>query len=117
MIYVKILEWLIEILLMLSGFVGTGQFHCQFEPKLAEAVISGTLRQEPAESVLPGDSSEELHREEYIESVYEGWGSQVMTSVGKVVCCGSSWRSRGVAGRSSSRGRMDKAPLCSNTAV
>ena len=84
MIYVKILEWLIEILLMLSGFVGTGQFHCQFEPKLAEAVISGTLRQEPAESVLPGDSSEELHREEYIESVYEGWGSQVMTSVGKV---------------------------------
>ncbi len=32
MIYVKILEWLIEILLMLSGFVGTGQFHCQFEP-------------------------------------------------------------------------------------
>ena len=39
MIYVKILEWLIEILLMLSGFVGTGQFHCQFEPKLEEAVI------------------------------------------------------------------------------
>lgn len=84
MIYVRILEWIIEILLMLSGFVGTGQFHCRFEPWLAEAAVSERFRQEPGAWSLSEGSSGELGEDAYIESVFNGWGSQVMTSVGEV---------------------------------
>lgn len=78
MIYTMIIKWVVKIMLMMSGFIGFGQFHCEFQPAAAGAIGRSA---EGAQNTASGSSYSE---DDYIDSVFEGWGSQVMPSVGEV---------------------------------
>ncbi len=78
MIYARIIRWVVNIMLMLSGFVGFGQFHCEFQPASSDVF-------EISEEGSGSTASETVNTEKnYIDSVFAGWGSQVMPSVGEV---------------------------------
>jgi len=78
MFYKSIIEWAVKLVLMLSGFVGFGQFHCEFQPLPAW--------EEESAGDISGNADEETSVSEakYIDSAFQGWGAQVMPSVGEV---------------------------------